>query len=53
MSEKVLLSRPKDKSLKAFKAWVDEIYKHLTGKSDDSITDEEMEARWKEFWSKE
>jgi hypothetical protein len=55
MSNKVLLSRPKDNSFEAFKAWMNEIYKHLTGKSDDdgSLTDEELKTAWKEFWSKE
>jgi hypothetical protein len=34
-SKGVLLSRPKDESLEAFKAWILEMTKHLTGKSVD------------------
>jgi len=41
--KRVLVSRPKDDSLESFKAWMQEMIKHLTGrtKPDGSLTDEE------------
>jgi hypothetical protein len=51
-NKKVLLSRPKDKSLEAYKQWIKEITFHLTGKNDDSMTEEKWIESWKEFWSK-
>lgn len=50
-----LLSRPRDDSLEAYKAWMGEMYKHLTGKDiqdDESLTEEEWIERWREFWKK-
>ena len=47
--QKVLFSRPKDKSLEAFKAWILEMYEHLTGKREDNTTEEQWIALWKAF----
>jgi len=49
--QKVLFSRPKDKSLEAFKAWILEMYEHLTGKREDNTTEEQWIALWKAFWA--
>ena len=49
----VLLSRPKDESLEAFKAWVMEFLRFFRG--DDAVDDsspEEWEKRWRAFWKK-
>ena len=47
-----MVSRPKDRSLKAFREWIEEISMRLLGKVDDSISDEKWEESWKLFWSK-
>jgi hypothetical protein len=53
MDNKVaILSRPKDKSLEAYKAWIKELTFKLTGKNDDPMTDEMWITRWENFWSK-
>jgi hypothetical protein len=54
MDKKVaILSRPKDKSLEAYKAWIKEFTFRLTGKNNPSSMTEEMWVeRWKTFWSK-
>ena len=54
MSKKgVLLSRPKDKNLEAYKAWISEMV-HITGKkSDNSMSESEWEQAWKDFWNKD
>jgi hypothetical protein len=49
---KVSFSRPADESLEAYKAFVIGISTRLTGKTDDTTTDEEWEKQWKEFWEK-
>ena len=43
-----ILSKPKDKSLGAFIAWIKEINKKLGGK--ETLTDKEYERGWKKFW---
>ena len=43
-------SKLQDKSLEAYKAWVNAIYFHLTGRTDDTKTDEQWEQSWREFW---
>ena len=55
MDKKVaILSRPKDKSLEAYKAWIQEFTFRLTGKNNpSSMTEEQWVARWKQFWSGE
>ena len=53
MTEKrVLLSRPKDETLEAYKAWMQEMIEHLTGRKspDGSITDEEWVQYHTNFW---
>jgi hypothetical protein len=45
-----VLSRPKDKSLEAFKAWIREITKSLGG-SEEEMTEEEWVQGWKDFWN--
>ena len=49
----VSFSRPKDKSLDAYKAWIKEMTFHLTSKNESVMTEEEWMERWKEFWGKE
>lgn len=53
MTGKVLLSRPKDRSFEAFKAWFQEFVKHLTGREelDGTVTDESLRKLWKKFWA--
>lgn len=46
----VKFSKLQDKSLEAYKAWVNAIYFHLTGRTDDTKTDAQWETSWKEFW---
>jgi len=49
--KKFTVSRPKDKSLEAYKAWIWELAKKLTtGKPELKWTEEEWIANWKEFW---
>lgn len=45
-----ILSRPKNKSLKAFKAWIKETNKKFGGK--ETLTEAQYKAGWKKFWSK-
>lgn len=47
--QKVLLSRSKDKSLEAFKAWITEFTKHLLGREPD-FSEEKWVEFWKRFW---
>jgi hypothetical protein len=45
------VSRPKDKSLEAYKAWITEIAERLTtNRMGISWTEEEWIANWKKFW---
>ncbi len=54
MTTKPTLSRPKDKSLAAFKAWVTEIADRMFGKGKGgNIPEDEWERSWKEFWNGE
>lgn len=49
--KKFTVSRPKDKSLEAYKAWVTEIAERLTtNKTGIRWTEEEWMANWKKFW---
>ncbi len=43
-------SRPIDRSLEAYKAWIRSMVTALGGQDDD-MTDAEWEAAWREFWS--
>jgi len=49
--QKVLFSRPKDKSLEAYKAWILDMCEHLTGKRENDISEERWIAFWKAFWA--
>lgn len=49
--KKFIVSRPKDESLDAYKAWMTEIAKRLTAdKTGIKWTEEEWIAKWKKFW---
>ena len=49
----VTLSRPKDKTLKSYKAWIMSLTSTLSGKPEkDDMTREEWTKLWKEFWGK-
>lgn len=52
--EKVrVLSRPKDRSLEAFKEWITNMVRKLNPSApEEVIPDSEWEADWKTFWSK-
>lgn len=47
---KVLFSRPKDKSLEVYKAWILDMCEHLTGKREDDMSEERWTELWKAFW---
>jgi hypothetical protein len=50
-NESESFSRPKDKSLASYKAWIFEITRRLTTqKTEMKLTDEEWVANWKEYW---
>jgi hypothetical protein len=48
----VLLSRPKDRSVAAYKAWITELFTHITGRTDDDDPPEVWERDCKAFWAK-
>lgn len=49
----VILSRPKDTSLQAYKAWILEIAEKMTGKpAVNNLSDDQWVKKWQEFWSK-
>jgi hypothetical protein len=51
MDKKIFtLSRPKDRSLEAYKAWIKELAFKMTGKNDNSMTEADWEEAWKKFW---
>jgi hypothetical protein len=43
-------SRPIDRSLEAYNAWITKMTAFLGGRDDD-MTDAQWEAAWREFWS--
>jgi hypothetical protein len=43
-------SRPKDKSLEAYKAWITELVSRLTTNNEIQLTEQEWIAHWKEYW---
>jgi len=49
-TEKVFLSRPRDKTLAAYKEWILELTKRFTGSDNDDMTEAQWEAEWKAFW---
>jgi hypothetical protein len=51
--KKVSYSRPRDKSLQAFKDWIQNMVKRLNPDAHESpISEEEWTEDWKKFWSK-
>jgi hypothetical protein len=46
-------SRPKDKSLEAYKEWILSIERALTGKAEDTWPAEEWEKRWRAFYKED
>ena len=44
-------SRPRDKSLQAFKDWIGDVYQALNPGATDTLTEEQWVEKWKEFWS--
>lgn len=49
-SNGVTFSRPKDKSLEAYKAWMSEIAARLTTQKSIKLTEAEWRKSWKDFW---
>jgi hypothetical protein len=45
-------SRPKDKSLQAYKDWITGVVKRINPNAKDTMTEEKWEESWKRFWSK-
>lgn len=50
MSANRTYTRPLDRSLEAYKAWIQNMVIRLGGSGGD-MTDAEWEAAWREFWS--
>ena len=51
LKNKVTFSRPKDKSVEAYKAWIMEIAERLTTeKNKIQLTEAEWRLHWKEYW---
>ena len=52
LNKRVTLSRPKDRSVEAYKAWMMEIAGRLTTEPRAiKLTQAEWVASWKEFWT--
>jgi hypothetical protein len=49
---RLVLSRPKDKSLESFKAWIQGVVKAINPNAKDTTTEEQWIESWKKFWSK-
>ena len=50
---KVSFSRPRDKSLQAFKDWIENLVKRINPNAPEGDTsEEEWIEDWKKFWSK-
>ncbi len=47
---KLVLTRPANKSLEAFKEWVMGTVKALGGSNEKQPSENEWESAWKEFW---
>ena len=45
-------SRPRDKSLQAYKDWIQDMTRRLNPNAEDTMTDEEWIDGWKKFWAK-
>ncbi len=48
----VTFDRPADRSLEAFKAWVNRMGDFFGLADDDETTEDEWREDWKEFWAK-
>lgn len=44
-------SRPLDRSLDAYKAWIRRMVAALGGSGEDTMTEAEWEEAWREFWA--
>ena len=45
-------SRPKDRSLQAYKDWIMGVMKRILPDAEDTMTEEKWVESWKKFWSK-
>jgi hypothetical protein len=51
--KRIFFSRPRDKSLQAYKAWILNTLKRINPDAkDDSMTEEKWIEHWQKFWSK-
>lgn len=50
--KQLVLSKPADNSLAAYKEFVNEFGKSLSDDYKDTMTDAEWNAAWQEFWAK-
>ncbi len=48
--KKPFLSRPKDRTLEAYKAWMQEIIRNIAPNAKKTMTEEKWTASWKKFW---
>lgn len=46
-------SRPLDRSLAAYKAWIRRMVAAMGGSGQSTMTEAEWEAAWREFWANE
>jgi hypothetical protein len=46
------LSRPKDRSVEAYKVWMEEVINYINPDAENNMTDELWAAGHKEFWLK-
>ncbi len=53
MADKFFTKIPTDRSLEAYKEWINRVYSNITGgKTDDSMTEEQWIENHKAFWTK-
>ncbi len=50
--KQVFWTRPQDRSLEAYKAFITNIVNRINPDAPDTMTEEMWEKAWKEFWSK-
>jgi hypothetical protein len=50
--KQLVLSKPADNSLAAYKEFVNEFGKSLSDDYQDTLTEAEWKAAWQEFWAK-
>jgi hypothetical protein len=49
--KRIIISRPKDRSIEAYKAWMMELAKQLSSEENEiKWTEEEWIANWEKFW---